>query len=119
MLSSQLRDQVHEFIDSHMTTRELEDWIVPRLEYYLQNPHTRDAELVAAVELGLVELGQGIATEGDLRADLREFMQHDVSILVQTRGSGTMATTSSVNRLLPTQPIQQQSANTPLILLPS
>jgi hypothetical protein len=119
MISSQLRDQVIEFIDGHQSPRELEDWIVPRLEYFLQKPHTRDAELVTAVELGLVELGQGTLTEDDLRLELSDEIQRDISILVQGRQSETLATSVSKSQEFPSWGPQPEASAARLTFLPS
>ena len=52
MLSSDLRDKVLQFVETSITTSQLEEWLVPRLPLFLRTPDTVDANVVAAIELG-------------------------------------------------------------------
>ena len=70
MISSDLKEKVLEFADSRITASQLEEWLVPRLPFFLRSPDSADADVVAAIELGLAEISAKIRTEAELRDDL-------------------------------------------------
>ncbi len=72
MLSYELREQVIRYIDQEISPTELEDWFVPRLSAFLQFPDSDDAEMIAAVEMALAELADGLIDEAEGRAMVRE-----------------------------------------------
>lgn len=75
MISYELREIIYQFVESEITTEQLEDWLIPRLPVYVRWPETDDADLVASVELGLAELNAGILSEEDFRNVLSEELQ--------------------------------------------
>jgi hypothetical protein len=99
MLSSELREVVQSFVDEHMNVRELENWIVPRLPVFLCESDSTDAEVVAAVELGLAELSQRIRTLAELRAMLNELLRQEKTVVFRT-GSTTTSTSSEQIRAM-------------------
>jgi hypothetical protein len=80
MLSSELRDKLVQFIQLGITTDQLEEWLVPRLPFLLRSPNTADADIVAAVELGLAEVTSGIRTLDEFRDYLKSALaEHPVT----------------------------------------
>jgi|SRR3989304_5825233 len=75
MLSSELRDRIQEFISATITIAQLEDWLVPRMPYFLRFPNTSDADVVSAVELGLAEIAHGIRSKEEIRKYLEQVLQ--------------------------------------------
>jgi len=82
MISSELRDKLLQYISVETTLEQLEDWVVPRLPAFLKEPNSTDADIISAVELGLVDVSDGIRTEDELRAYLNETLQ-EVNVLFQ------------------------------------
>lgn len=72
MLSYELREQVILAIDEAITLAELEEWIVPRLAFFLEFPDSDDAEMIATIEMALAEIGDGLVDEVEARMMLRE-----------------------------------------------
>jgi hypothetical protein len=82
MLSFELTDKILQYVDSTITIAQLEDWLVPRLPFLARNSEGEDSDLVAAVELGLAELGNGIRSEDNLRNFLRKVIQEKASLRI-------------------------------------
>ena len=81
MLSHELRDLVFELIQSNITVEEFEEWLVPRLPLYLEQPNSSNSDVVAAIELGLTEVSDGIKTEEDFRTFLLDIIREQSTIL--------------------------------------
>ncbi len=101
MLSSELRDKVQEYIESKINLEQLEDWVVPREPAFLKDPASLDADLIAAIELGLAEFSDSVTTEEEFRNALRAALKKDSSVLTRFTfppGSATETiTTVSLN----------------------
>lgn len=82
MLSSDLRDKILEFVESSITANQLEEWLVPRLSWFLQDQNSTDADVVAAIELGLSETSSHIKTLEEFRDDLRRVLLENNTIQV-------------------------------------
>ena len=80
MLSSDLRDKVLQFVEASITMSQIEEWLVPRLPFFLRNPDTVDADVVAAIELGLAEVSSGIRTKDDFRDYLKNVLRENSAI---------------------------------------
>ena len=74
MLSYELWDMVLRYAEASITVSELEEWLVPREPDIMRDPHLADADVVAAIHLGLAEMSEGLRTEDDLRNYLRELI---------------------------------------------
>jgi len=75
MLSSELSNKILEFVESSITMSQLEEWLVPRLPFFLRIPDSADADIVSAVELGLAEVSSEIRTIEGFRNYLRYVVQ--------------------------------------------
>ena len=80
MLSSDLRDKVLQFVESSITVSQLEEWLVPRLPFFLRSPDTADANFIAAIELGLAEMGSGIKTKNEFCGLLKKVLRENNAI---------------------------------------
>ena len=80
MLSTELRDTIQDFIEAKITLAQLEDWLVPRLPYYLRFPNSTDADVVSAVELGLAEISSRIRSKDEIREYLKQVLQENTAI---------------------------------------
>jgi len=74
MLSSELREKITEFVESDMPMNELEEWLVPRLPWFMREPYSADSNVVAEVELGLAETNAGIQTIKEFRDNLKRVL---------------------------------------------
>lgn len=96
MLSSEFREKILEFIESNITAAQLEEWLVPKLPFFLRLPDTADADAVAATELGLAELNDGIRTIEELRSllldVLREYRVASIRVIGQPMTSAANRT---------------------------
>ncbi len=83
MLSSELRDIVQEYIESKISLEQLEDRIVPHEPFFLKDPASPDADLIATIELFLAEISDNVATEEEFRNALRVALKKDSSVLTR------------------------------------
>lgn len=81
MLSSELRERVLQYVDSLMPMSGLEEWLVPRLPLYLEFPDTADADVAAAIELGMAEVSSGIRTQDELRSYLLDVLREHSAVV--------------------------------------
>jgi len=72
MLSPELKEQVVRFVHGGIAAEELEEWLVSREPAYLAQPDSADADMVAAIHLGLAEWSDGIRTMEQFRSLLLE-----------------------------------------------
>lgn len=103
MLSYELREQVILAIDEAITLAELEEWIVPRLPLFLERPDSDDAEMIAAIEMALAEVGNSLIDELEARTMLRESLDHlgkTVATPVQVGGYVRTIVTGSTSQSL-------------------
>lgn len=71
MITSDLWDKIHQYVQSKITLEQLEDWFAPRWPDLLDHPGTPDAKVAGLVELGLAEMNDHILTEDEFKASLR------------------------------------------------
>lgn len=74
MYSKELRDQVIRYIDNEISLHDLEEWLVPRMHRFIQNPDSDDADLIAEIELQLAEYSDGLRDEGQVRQEMKSFL---------------------------------------------
>ncbi len=65
-----LRWYIWLYANDYIKLETLEKFYVPKLEYFIDKPETKD--IVAQLELGLAEMDDGLQTEEELKNDLRE-----------------------------------------------
>jgi hypothetical protein len=83
MISSELYNKVIEVIDNQIDIKQLEEWLVPRLPIFLAEPDS--ADVVAAIELGLAEMSDGIRTKEEFSELLLDTIQEQGAILIVDR----------------------------------
>lgn len=119
MISYELRNTLLQFVNSELDVEQLENWLVPRLPILLASPVSSDADVIAAVELGLAEINDGIRTLDEFRSGLSEVLSGFSSVLVTNMNDVAISymytTGSSSVTLLP--PVRITSNN--FILTPS
>ncbi len=109
MVSPELRDKVSEFVDHEITPAQLEEWLVPRLPIFLESAESTDADVVAAIELGLAEMTDGIRSEAQFRDLMRHvLLEHSrllvVFLPVAESRSETYSANQTANILVSTAP---------------
>jgi hypothetical protein len=109
MISSDLRDTILSFVDRQISIAEFEEWLVPRLRYYLGDPGATDADIAATIELELVELSEGRETEDDLRSSLQDLVRRQETVIVRT--GRTVTSSTSQTQQVPVMPLLQEAAN--------
>lgn len=72
MISSKLYEQVRKFIEGEISLRELENWYVPQIVSYRNNPDSGDYDLVISIEHALAEYSDGLIDLDDVKATLSE-----------------------------------------------
>lgn len=72
MISSELLEKLFQFVDREISTAELEEWIIPRSFSIMADPESDDSDILAAFELGLVDMSAGSITEEEFREILRQ-----------------------------------------------
>lgn len=72
MLSYELREHVLDYINNRIDFEALEDWYVPRLRQFLNDPNSADADVIATIELASVHLAEGLISESEARDMLRD-----------------------------------------------
>jgi hypothetical protein len=98
MVSSDLKTKVQEFVAGEISVRQLEDWIVPRLPYFLKSLESDDSDLVAAIELSLAELSDSIRSLEEVRRYLSETLNAYPMAVVYTTPRQHWNVTSSSNQ---------------------
>ena len=83
MISPELRARVRAYAESQISTRELEDWLAPRIGSLIADPDSDDADLVAAIMLVLSEMTDGIRSLGEGKAYLAEELAHYPSLMME------------------------------------
>lgn len=67
MLSYELREHVLDYINGQLEYEELEDWYVPRLREFLKDPHSPEADVIAAIEQAAVHLADKLSSEEEIK----------------------------------------------------
>jgi len=97
MISLELRNKVYQFVDGAISATQLEEWMVARLRLFLESVESADADVVAAIELGLAEMSDGIRTEAQLRQFMKQVLREHAAASVFL-GADTRDETTSANR---------------------
>ena len=95
MLSYELNEKITKYLNQEISLPELEEWIVPRLPYFLQLPQSGDAEVISAFELGLAEMTNGTKTEAGFNELLTQALSEQVNIRYQLGDSRTETSSSN------------------------
>jgi len=66
--SIELTSKVYEYVNHKITLRELESWLVPRLQIFTTSPDSRVEILASAIELGLAEFHAGLRSTRGIRS---------------------------------------------------
>jgi hypothetical protein len=112
VLSFALKEKVSQYIDSVITLEELEEWYVPRLPQFLAIPDSADADVVAAVELALVEFESGLRDEVEVKELLDEALKEQPTVVVSEHKT-LIASSSNQSTSLQAKPV---SSHSPLIV---
>ena len=72
MLSLELKDQLDSYLNFEITIEQLEDWLAVKTPSLIDDPDSDDAELTAAIELGLAEINADIRTEEEFRLLMKD-----------------------------------------------
>lgn len=81
MLSYELREHVLDYINNRIDLEDLEDWYVPRLRRFLEDPNSADADVIAAIELISVHLMEGLSSEEEARDMLWDALAQHSSVM--------------------------------------
>ena len=104
MISSDLMDQITQYLNNQITINDLEDWLVPREPWLLRDPISDDADIVGVIELGLAEMGSGIRSEEEFRDFLRNSISAPVIPVWAEREELELSiVTGSSNTVLPVE----------------
>lgn len=98
---------VGRYIEGAISANELQDWLVPRLESFIDSPKPSVKQMVGVVELGLAELSLGHLTEDEFRARLRASMT-SMATVIDMSGTGEV-----VVHNVSTSPCLELSDSTP------
>jgi hypothetical protein len=102
MLSYELRDEILRYVEANVTLEKLEEWLVPRLHTLLIDPNSPDSDLVAAIELGLAEINDGIRTENEFRELLLDALRdHTTSSAAFTTAQTESDAVNSDTKVIP------------------
>ncbi len=82
-----LRDTILDFVESRITTHDLEEWFVPRLPDLIKYPDSADADVISAIELGLTELDLGIRTREDFVNFLKRVLREHSVVITYLRAT--------------------------------
>jgi hypothetical protein len=98
MITSELRDTIYRFVDTDINVQQLEEWLVPRLPFFLRFPDSADANIVSGLELGLAEIDAEIISEQELRDRLLDLLQEYNAIKVTFFQGNTHIESGSSNQ---------------------
>jgi hypothetical protein len=105
MLSSSLLEKTRQYLDRQLSIEELEAWYGPRLRVFLNSPHSADAEVIAALELGLSEMASDIIDETAFRESLQNELKKHASVFHVISDTENMwVTTGSCSKRADTMP---------------
>ena len=108
---SRFYDNIFQYLDDKQSLRQLEDWLVPRLDVLLSiAPHDLQL-LINTIELIRAEMSEGHRTEDELRSELREFIQDHPTVAATFGEPGITTSSSNTTGLISEITVQ---AETPL-----
>lgn len=80
MLSHELVRQIETYLNNRMTLEELENLTVPMLPALIRDPESPEADLIAALEMGLAQLSDKLISEAEFRTMLQDALGAMASI---------------------------------------
>ena len=108
MLSSELRNQVAEFVNSRISIYELEQWMAPHLPYFLSASDSENADVVSAIELVLAEIDSELMSIDEARSYLRDVLREYNTVFFQfgdrTSGNETSSAADYTSTVVVPQP---------------
>ena len=102
MISSELNTKISEVVESSITVDQFEEWLVPRLPFYISSPDSEDSDIIAEIELGLAEMSDNIRTRDEFLSLLRNILREQ-SVIIHSSLLSETTTNGSSNQT--TQPI--------------
>lgn len=98
MLSPELKAQIARYLNNQIDLAQLEDWLAPRLAGYAFDSESADAQMVAAIELGLAEMTDEILAEPAFRESLaQQFAEATTNTKTYFHPANQTVQTSSAN----------------------
>lgn len=78
MLSYELSHKVREYLSREITLQDLREWYASCMRSLVTSPESENADVIAAIELAIVEIKSELSSEEELRDILEEFLrQHE------------------------------------------
>lgn len=103
MISVEVNDKIHQFLEGQITLHELDDWIVPYLPCLAVDPHSADMEIVSVIELGIAEIDDGISSEEILRNQLLNLIKNINLMYEGDPCNESLMSSSSNETIVPSQ----------------
>lgn len=97
--SVEILSKLDEFLEGEVSLSELDEWLAPRLPYYLDAPDSLNGRLAGAIELFVAESQSGLSTTRRARQSLRRYKA--MQTLVWYRASDAEETTSTATAEVP------------------
>jgi hypothetical protein len=101
MLPLEMVDRAHGYLNGDITLHDLENWVVHHLESLLAEKGSMTYLLVAAIELGLAEMGMGDIEEETFREQLQRFLSAHHRVF----GGTTESLVASAGSNTPSEPV--------------
>ena len=70
---NELKTVLASYLNNSITMNELEEWIVTNLQKIIDTGDKKLNEIVDSIDADLVEVGEGILSEEDLRGAVQEY----------------------------------------------
>ena len=93
-------EMVNRFIDNQIDLNTLEEFYTPHLPELLEDPNSIEAELIAEIELGMIEIESGRDSLSDVKEKLSKILDNLSFKTIQTSQSEFIISTSATNRVL-------------------
>lgn len=95
MISLNLSEKIHQYLENEIAIDQLEEWIVPRLPDFLENFDSTDADMIAAIELGLAEIGNQNWNEEQFRSYLAKALRQTTVLVLESEPSAAQIETGT------------------------
>jgi len=79
-----------DYIESRITLSDLEEWLVPRLGFFLRDLNSTASQLAAVVEISFADVAAGEATEEEIRGLVSDFIRDNQPVFL-TEGKAATA----------------------------
>ena len=99
MIALELKELVDRYIHHEINIAEFEDQLAPRIFDLISEAESPDSKLVAAIELGRVDMSDGSSSEDEFRAMLTNELRKHVNALVFYPVRPDRTQTSSANKM--------------------